>query len=412
MTNTIAIDGGLIDGNLTNGGSGEIRVACLDAAGLHDLAFFRATADVQEGDVFLARVTKAPSGLDGAFLSLGPGLEGFLPVRKAKSRPNEGALIPVRIRTGARASKRITASRDLSGAPADLIARECDAGGKPRLIWRDPERWMRGILDRADDPDLEVRVEDADLFRALKSRCLESAPALVGRLVLDQGASPLFDRLGIEEEIEALFEPCLPLPGGGTITIEDTAAGTAIDVDTGTASGPDMERVALAVNREAVRLITRQLRLRRTGGLVFIDFVTLRAARSRKALQATLDQALDGEDPPWERTGLSRFGVVELNRARSQTPLMDDIGHSIQSCTPNAATEGHAILRQLTFDSRTMPGQALVVKCRADTARWLKETEIEGKPILDLTAQKLHVQVILEPAQDIAKWAIHGQPRA
>jgi len=402
MTDTIAIDGGL----------GEIRVACLDKRGLRDLALFRAMANVQEGDIFLGRVTKAPSGLDGAFLALGPGLEAFLPVRKAKSRPNEGALIPVRIRTGARASKRITVSRDLGKVPADIIARECDAGGKPRLIWRDPERWMRGILDRADDPDLEVRVDDADLFRTLKSRCLESAPALVDRLVLDRGTTPLFERLGLEEEIDILFGPHLPLPGGGTITIEETAAGTAIDVDTGTASGADMERIALAVNLEAVRLITRQLRLRRTGGLVFIDFVTMRAARSRKDLLAALDQALEGETPNWERTGLSRFGVVELNRARSQTPLLDEIGHNVQTFTASAETEGHAILRQLGHDSRTMPGQALVIKCRPDTARWLEETKFEGRPILDLAAQKLHVQVILEPVPDTAKWAIHGQPRA
>jgi len=411
MTDTIAIDGGLIDRGLTDGGLGEIRVALMDEGGLRELALFRATANVQEGDIFLARVTKAPSGLDGAFLALGPSLEAFLPVRKAKSRPNEGALIPVRVRTGARGSKRITVSRDLGKVPADIIARECDAGGKPRLVWRDPDRWMRGILDRADDPDIEVRVDDADLFRVLKSRCLEKAPALAERLVLDRDATPLFERLGLEEEIDALFDPQLPLPGGGTITIEETAAGTTIDVDTGTAGGTDMERLALAVNLEAVRLITRQLHLRRTGGLVFIDFVTMRSARSRKDLLAALDRALEGETPNWERTSLSRFGVVELNRARTQTPLMDEIAHGVQTVAASAETEGHAILRQLGHASRTMPGQALVVECRPDTARWLEETRVEGRPILDLAAQKLHVQVILEPAPDTAKWAVHGRAR-
>ena len=401
MTETIAIDGGL----------GEIRVAHLDEDGLRSLQYFRTTADVQEGDLFLARVTKAPPGLDGAFLSLDNSLEAFLPVRKAKSRPHEGALIPVRVRTGARPSKRITVSRDLGSAPGDIITRESEAGGKPRLIWRDRNRWMQPVLDRADDPDLEIRVDDAALFRALKARCRENAPALAECLIPDQGASPLFERLGIEEEIDALFDPRLPLPGGGSVTIEDTAAGTAIDVDTGTAGGPDMERIALAVNLAAARLIGRQLRLRRTGGLVFIDFVTMRAARSRKSLLAALDQVLESDTTPWERTGLSRFGVVELNRARVQTALMDEISRGAGNTAPSAATEGHAILRKLAFESRNRPGMALVVECRPETARWLRETQLEDHPVLDLASQKLHVQVVLEPTRDEATWSIHERPR-
>lgn len=398
---------------------GETRTAVLDDAGLAHLYYQRDTAQIADGDIFLGRVTAAPAGLDGAFLSLGPGLDAFLPLRRSKTKPVVGRLIPVRVRIAARQGKQITVSRDLDGVPGRLIEDAQTSEGGPRRIFRDPDRWMAPVKARAADETLvEVVVTDPALLSPLQTWCRTEAPHLLDRLHLDRADPPLFERLGIEEEIGRLFSARLPLPktsgGGGSITIEDTAAGTVIDVDTGEASGPDMEKVATDVNREAARLIARQLRLRRVGGLVLIDFVTLRTVRARKQVLATLDAALEGEGR-WQRTDFSPFGVVELNGPRETSSLMDEIGRRGAPPGMTAATNAHAILRRLLRESRANPADTLGIKCDPETARWLEETTMDGVSMIEQARQALHTFITVEPSGSPGVgetgWSVYTRPR-
>lgn len=398
---------------------GETRTAVLGDDGLKELHYQRDTAEIADGDVFLGRVTSAPRGLDGVFLTLGSGLDAFLPVRRARSKPTEGSLISVRVRIAQRSDKQITVSRDLGGVPGQMIEAALSEGGTPRRIHRDPDRWMAPVRAHAANETLEVTVTDPTLFRSLQTWCRAHAPHLLGRLHLDRlhlerSGPPLFERLGLEEEIERLFDPRLPLTGGGSITIEDTAVGTVIDVDTGDATGQDMEKVAADVNLEAARLIARQLRLRRVGGLVVIDFVTLRTARARKKVLAALDEAL-GTEGNWQRTGVSPFGVVELNGQRETSSLMDEIGRKGAPPRPTAATKAHAILRRLLRESRANPADALHIKCDPETARWLEETTIDGVSMIEQARNTLHAPITIDPlggpGVGETSWAVYTRRR-
>lgn len=392
MADTIVIDGGL----------GETRTAVLGPAGLVELVYDRPFEAVRDGDIFLARVGKPSAGGEGLFLTLGSGLEAFLPLRRAKSRPNEGELISVRVRVTARAGKRIVARRE------DPPAGGGASGGQPGLIHRAPDRWLEPVLERKTDEIEAIVITDPDLF----IRARERLPELAGQIRLDRDDPPAFERLGIEDEIERLFAPRLTLAGGGALSIEHTAAGTAIDIDTGTATGNDAEAVARTVNVEAAREIARLLRLCRNGGLVFIDFVGMRAARSRKAVLAALDQALASDPVQTERTGFSRFGVVELNRERRGTPLLDEIGARATALHPNPATCGGAILRALERESRSAPGQVLVVSCDQPTERWLKETDIDGRHAIERARQSLHARIIVRADLEPGRWSVYSQPRS
>src|SRR5204862_1103330 len=97
-------------------------------------------------------------------------------------------------------------------------------------------------------------------------------------VAVEQRAGPgtLFDRYDLEDEIEQLTEPRVPLPSGGWITIEGTEALTAIDVNSGSfTEATGLEEISLKVNLEAAHEIGRQLCLRGIGGLVVIDFIHL-----------------------------------------------------------------------------------------------------------------------------------------
>ncbi len=374
---------------------GENRTAVLRNGRLVELVYDRPWEPVCDGDIFLARVARIPPGGEGAFLTLGAGLDAFLPLRRAKFRPVEGELIPVRVRVAQRADKRIVVARDTlpPGTPGD---------GRPGLVHRPPDRWLDPIRDRDPEKIDAILVAEPEL----RTRIADARPDLETLIKLDRDDPPLFERLGIEDEIERLFEPRMTLPGGGAIAIEETAAGTTIDVDTGTATGTDPERVASAVNIEAAGEIARQLRLRRLGGLVFVDFVSMRAQASKKAVLAALDAALGNDPVPTERTGFSHFGVVELNRERRGTPLLDQIGDRSTNLRPSAATCGAAILRALAREVRTAPGLALAVSCDEATARWLKDAAIEQ------ARQSLHAEIIVKADVEPGRWTVYSRPRS
>ena len=64
------------------------------------------------------------------------------------------------------------------------------------------------------------------------------------------------------EEVGKLQDKKVPLPGGGSLIIEQTEALVAIDVNSGTFRvGDDAEETAYQTNLQAAKEIARQLRL-------------------------------------------------------------------------------------------------------------------------------------------------------
>src|SRR6185436_21011282 len=100
----------------------------------------------------------------------------------------------------------------------------------------------------------------------------------------------------MRERLDALVEESLsltaPIPGGGALTIEPTAALVAIDVDAGGRQGSgDPERFALDLNIAAAGEAARQIRLRNLAGLIAIDFVSMRAKSHAKQLEEAVRAA-------------------------------------------------------------------------------------------------------------------------
>lgn len=403
----------LIDGGPTKNGFGEIRTAVLNDASLTELHYYRDTAPIQDGDIFMARVTRTTPGLDGVFLTLASGLDAFLPHRSKAPKPAEGSLLPVEVRVCPRAGKEAVVTRTISN-PAALDGLK-DGPRKVGLFHRARFGWLAPVLkqtnaDIAAIPDIDaIILADPDLYAAAREHLKATAPHLADCLSLDRETPPLMERMGVEAEIDALFEPRRPLPSGGCLTIEETTAGTVIDVDSGTASGGDSEAVALLVNTEAAREIARQLRLRRTGGLVFVDFISMQRVKSKKTVLRALDETLAHDPTQTERTGLSHFGVVELMRARRGTPLLDQIATPGSQPRHAPATNGHAILRALSHEANRAPGRVLVVSCDADTGRWLDAR-------LDPVRAALHADIVLEPDPgphlNKTRWSVYSRTRS
>ena len=233
------------------------------------------------------------------------------------------------------------------------IEAAADAATAPARVHavRDP---LQRLLLEQIAPDLERIVvgDQASLVRA-RTWLTEWQPGLADRLV--SVADP-FEATGAAEQLEQALQPNVPLPGGGSLIIQPTAAFTAIDVNGG-------GRRALEANLAASREIARQLRLRRIGGTVVVDFIDLPTRAGRARVLGALRDAVAGDPAPVQVFAMSRFGLVEISRKRIGPSLAEMLGRPCPACRGAATLPGlrwcaEQLLQELT---KLPPGRVTVL---------------------------------------------------
>jgi Rne/Rng family ribonuclease len=206
---------------------------------------------------------------------------------------------------------------------------------------RDP---LHRLLLEQIAPDLGRIVvgDQASLVRA-RAWLEQWQPALEGRLV---SVTHPFEATGAAEQLEEALQPRVPLPGGGSLIIQPTAAFTAIDVNGG-------GRRALEANLAASREIARQLRLRRIGGTAVVDFIDLPARAARARVLAALRDAVAHDPAPVQVFTMSRFGLVEISRKRTGPSLAELLRRPCPACDGEGTLPGlrwcaERLIEQLT----------------------------------------------------------------
>jgi Ribonuclease G/E len=307
------------------------------------------------GAIYRGIVDRPMKGQGGVFVKLPEGAMGFLrqvsglapgqPVLVQVSGAAEpGKAVPVSMRLlfksryailtpeapGLNVSRRI---RDEGmRAELDALAAEAMAGAAPDL----------GLILRSAcaeaDPD-EV-TEDIALMRGLAEAVLADLTGGPELLVDGPGAQETawrdwadpapdevadgegaFAAFGVEELVDAVLSPRVPLIGGGHMMVEPTRALIAVDVNT----GPDTSPAAgLKANIAAARDLPRQLRLRGLGGQVVVDFAPM-PKKERTPLEQVLRAAFKADGADSSLSGWTTLGLYELVRKRDRRPLAEDL---------------------------------------------------------------------------------------
>lgn len=185
-------------------------------------------------------------------------------------------------------------------------------------------------------------------------------------------------RAKLDAAIEDSLTRTAPIPGGGSLTIEPTAALVAIDVDAGGRAGSgDPERFALDLNIAAAHEAARQIRLRNLGGLIALDFVSMRAKSHAKQLEDAVRTAF--ADDPWsvQFGAMSRFGVFDLARAQLRTPLHEQL----RGPDGRLSVETVALmaLGAIEREARAQTGRQIACTVAPDVKAWLDAGEIDWR---------------------------------
>jgi ribonuclease G len=225
------------------------------------------------------------------------------------------------IRTAARGAKHEDFVRELIYLKmlSDVLVRRAEESSAPTMIFQEADLSIRVIRDVFTDELDEALIDDEAQYERVKSFLTRTAPELADRVVRYEDAKPsLFEKFGVEEEIQKILSTRVDLPSGGYLVIEHTEALTIIDVNTGSFTGRGkargLEETITHTNLEAAEEAVRQIRLRDIGGIIVIDFIDMARASNRDAVLSTMRKALDEDRTKTHVVEISPLGLVEMTR--------------------------------------------------------------------------------------------------
>ena len=194
--------------------------------------------------------------------------------------------------------------------------------GAPGLVFVEPMSG-RSLID-LDDSNHPILVEGGSAYAALMALADSRFPDLAPRLSLWRGEGSMMEDCGVEESIEEALSERIPLPSGGWLSVHPTPALTAIDVNMGSAwKAADAAEAKLTVNLEAALAVAWNIRFQNIGGLIVIDFINMTGKDRLARLVETLKQAVREDPVQPQISGMSAFGLVQINRAKRGPSLRD-----------------------------------------------------------------------------------------
>ena len=193
-----------------------------------------------------------------------------------------------------------------------------------------PFRSLRDLMHAGVD---RVRIDHALTVDEARTFASEFFPDWLERIETYNGDGPLFDLYGVEDEIERALSRTVALKSGGHLTIDQTEALTAVDVNTGAYVGfRNLEDTIYKTNLEAAQAIARQLRLRNLGGIIIIDFIDMVEVEHRRQVLRTLTRALERDHARTSVSEISALGLVEMTRKRTTESLEHRLCEPCPTC--------------------------------------------------------------------------------
>ena len=279
-----------------------------------------------------ARVTRRPV-LAGRYVVFHPGGHGLVfsrrlcdpEVRRALGAALDGAdasggALTIRAAAGARADAVPAAAAALAARWQEIEA-QARRDRTPRCLWQGGGLLGRLLRDVAVPGTARIVIDDGAALERVRTLAECEAPDLSAALSFAElrapSTPPLFERHDCAGRLAAALDPVVILPGGARLTIEETRALSAIDVDT--------SQTADSVAAETAEAAGREIILRNLGGLIVIDLAgrgsgrrreNRSSDRRREVQLAALGRALKADRTPHRVLGITAGGLVEVNRRR------------------------------------------------------------------------------------------------
>ncbi len=199
----------------------------------------------------------------------------------------------------------------------DLIKSKALDSDAPSLIYEEGDIIKRALRDIYDNDTTNIYVDGSEGYQKAKSFIKELIPKSLKFLKKHKGKIPLFHSVGIEKELNNIFDPVVKLKSGGYLVINPTEALVAIDINSGQSiKASNIEKTALNTNVEAAEEIAKQLKIRDLSGLIVIDFIDMMNFFNRKQVEKKMRESIRKDRARIQVGKISTFGLLEMTRQR------------------------------------------------------------------------------------------------
>jgi ribonuclease G len=315
-------------------------------------------------------------------------LKGLLDDIAPKLAPNWGVIA----RTAAEGADAVALAKDLSfltklWVTVEEQARHAKAG---HLVHGDLPLSMRILRDLLGTTVERVRIDSLEETERVREFAAAFVPEALDRIEAYEGAAPIFDLFGVEDELSRALERKVELKSGGYLMIEQTEAMTTIDINTGAYTGSrNLEETIVKTNLEATYTIARQLRLRNLGGIIILDFIDMQSDEHRVQVLKALEKELLKDPARTQVYPFTSLGLVQMTRKRTR----ESLGHILCEPCPTCGGRGsiktvetvcHEIAREVQRAVRHFDAKSFLVLAHPKVVEKLQEEQWGG--LADLEA--------------------------
>ncbi len=285
----------------------------------------------------------------------------------------------------------------------DRIKKVMEKDSAIALLHEDLGAVLRTVRDTFTEDVGRLTIDNEEALASIVEFLDVYASGLKQRCRIYSGSKPLFERVGIEEQIEKALLRRVPLSSGGHIVIDQTEALVAIDVNTGKFKGKRaLEDTVFKTNMEASEEIAYQMRLRDLGGIIVVDFIDMEQESNRRKLIQQFKEAVKKDRARITVSDIGELGMVELTRKRVKHDLMRQLSQHCPYCAGSGwvrsvSTMTFDALRRLESFFCRSKEKSVILQVHSDVARRLRS---DDKHLVDHLAREFDRQVEVESVSD------------
>ncbi len=317
----------------------------------------------------IVQVVKEPIGTKGARLTSKISLPGrylvFLP-----NSPHRGVSRKIEDRTARERLKRTLRTFEIPAEMGIICRTASQQASDEQLLSEATELFStwQGIVEKyKTTPRTGLLYEESDI---IKRAVLTAVDKRVERLLVDHYTTyqlcrrlfapysaehplriefyrdkfPMFERFGVEKEIERSLKRKIWLHSGGYLYFDQTEAMHTIDVNSGRSTNVetgDVEETLVRINLEAAEEIARQLKIRNIGGLIICDFIDMRSRKNQRRVLEHFKECMKADTAKCTILGMSEFGLIEMTRQRSRGSLLQTLYTACPYCSGTGTIKTH-----------------------------------------------------------------------
>ena len=363
---------------------------------------------LRQGQEVMVQVTKEPTGnkgpkltshvgIPGKYLVLLPGSDSINVSRKIKDRkrrkkfseimqdkPDDMGFI-VRTACVGADEKNIKTEMRVLVRKWRRIKKKYEDSKTPGVIHEEADTCIRVVRDLMGNGLKKIVVDSPKAYGQISKYFSDKIEKDDFKVDMYDKKEPIFDRYGIESQIEKMYRKKVWMKSGGSLIIDEAEGLTVIDVNSGKLVGEEFHKeTIMKTNEEAAVEAARQIRLRNLVGIIVIDFIDMQAIKSRRRIESLFAAEMKKDKARATIQKISSFSVLQLTRRRVRESILSNLTETCGICEGSGRVKSiyttcYEILRDVDQWTKESGEGPLVVHANKKVIEKLRE--IEGRSI-------------------------------